>query len=197
MIEKFIRIMKKKRCLACKRYFNESNMIKSNFGYFHNEQCRQKYGADNISKLLNKVKVKAKKENAAKKRKFYDNDLKTRKAAAKKACHDYIRKRDAGLNCICCNEPMTGQIHAGHFLESGNNPLIRYDEDNIHAQRAYCNTYKGGDSGDYERNLRIKIGDERVDALLKKRFTSCKRTVDDYKQIEQYYKEKLNKFLTK
>jgi len=91
---------------------------------------------------------------------------------------------------------MTGQIHAGHWLESGNNPIIRYNENNINSQLAYCNTYKGGDSGDYEANLRLKIGDRKVDQL--KRFKGSKirgkvlkRTADDYRAIEKHYKQKL------
>lgn len=140
---------------------------------------------------MNSVKKEKNKNTAKRKRDFYLGDLKTRKVAAKKECHEYIRLRDKGLPCICCGRKIIGVVHAGHFLESGNNPKIRYHEDNIHAQSSYCNTYKGGDSDDYQGRLRQKIGDERVDSLLSKKGGSVKRTAEDYLDIEAYYKSKI------
>lgn len=136
-----------------------------------------------------------KKESAQRKRDFYAGDIKTRKAAAKKACHDYIRTRDAGKPCICCGRALGPKYDAGHFLESGNNSILRYNEDNIHAQSVYCNQYKGGDSDDYEGRLRKKIGNDRVDYLLQNKGGTVKRTADDYKDIEDHYKEKLRMLL--
>lgn len=138
-----------------------------------------------------KRKVKKKKEFAQRKRDFYANDLKTRKQAAKQACHAYIKARDAGMPCICCNRPLGAKYDSGHFLESGNNPVIRYHEDNIHSQSVYCNQYKGGDSDDYEGNLRKKIGDVKVDWLLANKGGTIKRTGEDYLEIEKHYKNKL------
>lgn len=131
------------------------------------------------------------KKHAQRKRKFYDSDLKTRKKAAKIACHSYIRERDRGLTCICCGRALGPKYDAGHWLESGNYSATRYDEDNIHGQNVHCNQYKGGDSGDYEKNLRIKIGDFRVDALIAKKNITVKRTAQDYHDIENSYKHKL------
>ena len=164
--------------------------------------CKEKYQPDRplteacgVKCAIELAKIKReKKEEAAhrqRKREFKQNDVKIRKAAAKKACHDYIKIRDAGKNCICCNEPLGETFHAGHFLPSNMNPLIRYDSDNIHGQRIDCNYFKGGDSGDYEKNLRAKIGDERVDLLLTKKGGTLKRTAQDYAEIEAYYKAKI------
>jgi len=172
----------KRKCKYCGEYVKE--FITTPIASFCNYDHASKYAYKNKQKGADKI-------HKEKKKVFKQSDLKIRKAAAKKACHDYIRFRDKGLNCICCNTPMLKQIHAGHWLESGNNPVIRYDEDNIHAQSAHCNTFKGGDSGDYEKNLRLKIGDKRVDDLLSKRGLSIKRTCEDYMEIEQYFKNKL------
>ncbi len=131
------------------------------------------------------------KKHAKKKREFYDNDLKTRKNAAKSACHLYIRTRDKNDSCICCGRPLGKNYDAGHWLESGNNSFLRYHEDNIHAQSVYCNQYKGGDSDDYEGRLRLKIGDDKVDWLKANKSGTVKRTADDYKVIELYFKAKL------
>lgn len=150
----------------------------------HRDKARQMR-----ERAVKKARAQEKKQNRAKKRQL--NALKTRKRAAKEACHAYIRERDKNELCICCKKPLGENYNAGHFLESGNNPVTRYDEDNIHGQTVYCNNFKGGDSGDYETNLRKKIGNERVDALKGKRSGTVKRTPDDYAEIERYYKDKL------
>jgi len=142
------------------------------------------------------VKDKANKEHALRKKVFYGSDLKTRKKAAKLACHLFIRTRDKNDLCICCNRPLGKNFDAGHFIESGNNPKIRFDEDNIHAQSVYCNQYKGGNSDDYRGNLIKKIGLERVERLESMKGGTVKRTAEDYKEIENYYKAKI-KQLTK
>ena len=177
-----------KRCRHCKEYFDQDTMIKVPLGYFCTFSHASQHGID--KQQANKEKA-FKQRTAKLKAEYYASDLKTRKAAAKKACHDYIKLRDKGLPCICCGEPMTGEIHAGHWLESGNHPFIRYHEDNIHSQRAYCNTYKGGNSDDYEGRLRVKIGAERVDWLIENKSNPIKRTAQDYKEIEEYFKAKI------
>ena len=154
-----------------------------------------KYALKHVDKGRKKILSEQKKEQAKRKRDFYEKDVKTRKAAAKKACHDYIRARDAGKLCICCNEPLGDKYDAGHFLESGNNSRIRYDENNIHAQRVYCNQYKGGNSAEYRKGLIKRIGLEAVEKLESVKKGPFKRTASDYKDIELYYKKKLKELL--
>ena len=176
--------MTKKRCPNCRKYNQTDNALKVNISYFCGIDCATSYA------FKNKEKGKQIKHKQQKKE-YTENKLSTRKEAAKKACHEYIRLRDKNSPCICCGKPLGDNYHAGHFLESGNNPLIRYDEDNIHAQRVDCNYFKGGDSGDYKENLIKKIGVERVNALLEKKGGSIKRTAQDYREIEKYYKDKI------
>ena len=76
-------------------------------------------------------------------------------------------------------------------MESGNNPQIRFDEDNIHNQSIYCNQYQGGNSDDYRGNLIKKIGLERVERLESMKGGTVKRTASDYMEIEKHYKQKL------
>lgn len=179
---------KKKRCRNCKSYKETDSMICINGAYFCSIDGATTYAYSNKEKGK-KIKL------AAQKTDYQLNDRKIRRVALKVACHAYIRARDKDLNCICCNKPLGGNYHAGHWLESGNNPLIRYDEDNIHGQRIYCNTYKGGDSGDYEKNLRIKIGGDSVDRLLSMKGGACKMTTDDMLALETLYKQKLKDLL--
>jgi len=155
--------------------------------------CASSYG---LQKVRDAQAKKERKEHAERKRKFYAGDIKTRKKAAKEACHLYIRTRDKDHPCICCGRPLGKSYDAGHFLESGNNSILRFHEDNIHAQSVYCNQYKGGDSDDYAGRLRLKIGDARVDYLLGNKGGTVKRTADDYAEIERHYKAKLKEIIT-
>ena len=185
--------MPKRKCGYCNKFFNRDEMLITPVAAFCTTEHRFKYGYERTSELRAKTKKLASKQHNKERLAFNRSDIKKRKDAAKKACHDYIRARDKGSLCICCDKPMNGQIHAGHWQESGNNSKIRYNEFNINAQRAYCNTYKGGDSGGlYEKNLRIKFGNEKVDWLLNNKGGTIKRTADDYLEIEMEYKKKLN-----
>ncbi|MBL4940048.1 MAG: recombination protein NinG [Colwellia sp.] len=183
----------KRKCLHCKEYVTE--WVKLPVGVFCNRESAIKWSTakrvkDN-EKAIKKRESEQKKKNVAFKSKYYADDVKTRKAAAKKACHEYIRLRDKDKPCICCGKPLGDEYHAGHYHESGNNPKVRYDEDNIHGQRVDCNYFKGGDSGDYKENLIARIGAERVNILAKKKTGSLKRTAQDYSEIETYFKNKL------
>jgi hypothetical protein len=151
------------------------------------DDCKVEVGVQEVAKARVRRERAAKKQvrerkkaNAKQKREYQLKDLRIRKKAAKDACHAYIRERDKNELCICCGEPLGDDFQAGHWLESGNNPFVRYDERNIHGQRLRCNYFKGGDSGDYERNLRGKIGDSEVNALLAMRGGTLKRTPEDY-----------------
>ena len=183
----------KRKCKHCG--FFSYDMIKIMAGSFCNMSHAAKWGLKQAEKKrekdAKKLVAEDKKKHAAKKRAFYDNDIKTRRNAAKTACHLYIRTRDKNHDCICCGRPLGKNYDAGHFLESGNNSFLRYHEDNIHAQSVYCNQYKGGDSDDYEGRLRLKIGNDKVDWLKANKGGTVKRTADDYKAIELHYKEKL------
>ena len=185
----------KLKCCGCKDRFDKETMSKLPAGNFCTIDCAMAYAGRKSKKVRDKAfKVKLKEDDKkVKKRKaeFYENDTKTRKAAAKLHCHAYIRERNKDDSCICCNRQLGKNYDAGHFFESGNNSALRYDEHNIHAQSVHCNQYKGGDSGDYEKNLRNKIGDDEVERLIISKGGVVKRTAQDYKDIEIYFKNKL------
>ncbi|MEY8200470.1 MAG: recombination protein NinG [Colwellia sp.] len=122
-----------------------------------------------------------------------ETTLKAVKNRAKSICHLYIRTRDKGKLCACCNRPLGETFHAGHFMESANNTAIRFDETNIHGQREDCNIMHGGDFGSFDKNLRIRIGDDAVERLIRiaKRRVVAKLALDDYLEIIEHYKTKL------
>jgi hypothetical protein len=176
--------IKKKKCKACTGLYTPRASTQ--------QACSPICAiAWNKAKEAKKADREQNKEHRLKRKIFKASDLKTRKIAAKIACHRYIRERDKNQTCICCGRKLGDKFDAGHFLESGNNPQIRFDEDNIHAQSVYCNQYKGGDSDDYRGNLIKKIGLERVERLENMKGGAVKRSAEDYKQIESYYKDKL------
>lgn len=179
--------LKKRKCVNCKERKPVGQGNITPVGFICSGECAIEYARGRFIKknyLGNKGKRKTTNKQAA-------SDLKIRKEAAKTACHAYIRERDKGKCCVCCGEPLGDDFQAGHFWESGNYPFIRYHEDNIHGQRVHCNYFKGGDSGHYRMNLIFRIGADRVLWLDENRSNPIKRTVEDYREIERYYKQKL------
>lgn len=86
------------------------------------------------------------------------------------ACHAYIKARDFGLPCICCGEPLDWfgdpqQVQAGHWRTQAAAGHLRFNPDNIHAQRAYCNGNQAGNQSKMEQGMIARIGLERVEAL--------------------------------
>ena len=95
----------------------------------------------------------------------------------------YIRQRDTDDtgygNCISCNKPIqigTKDCQAGHYIPKGQGGshyfgLPRFPDDvlaerNCNAQCASpCNISEGGNFLNYEKGLRQKYGDEKVDEL--------------------------------
>ena len=127
---------------------------------------------------------------------FTLTDKKKRKEAAVRACHAYIWERDKDDPCICCGEPIT-QRQAGHYIPAGQNPKIKFDENNIHVQNLNCNYFKGGDSGMYRVNLIKKIGLEKVQRLESLKGGIDNRTASHLLHIEQHYKKKLKQLIVR
>lgn len=131
------------------------------------------------------------KEHRLRKKIFYANDLKTRKLAAVKACHEYIRERDKNKGCITCGTDLKGKkFDAGHFIKSTYS-FTKFMEKNIHGQCVACNQYNGGEELKYYQSLFLKYGELTTKALMRCKWRKVKRTCEDYKEIEKYYKDKL------
>ena len=157
-------------------------------GRFCNWDCLIKWKNENPVKM----KKAYNKQVAKERQEMKENTIKTRKAAAKKYCHLYIRVRDQNLGCISCGKALElGKFDAGHYMESGNFSFTRYHELNIHGQCEHCNRYKGAALISYDKNLRLKLGDEKVDWIHENKNKVIKRTIEDYRDIEKYYKDKL------
>jgi hypothetical protein len=91
-------------------------------------------------------------------------------AEAQKAFNAYIRERDKGQPCICCNKPLGagevgGAYDCGHYRSTGSASHLRFDPRNAHAQRKHCNRYGAGRAVDYRIGLIARIGLPAVEAL--------------------------------
>ena len=84
----------------------------------------------------------------------------------------YVRYRDAQKRgeeyyapCITCDKWLPiKQMHAGHFQSRRHNST-RYDDENVNAQCAACNTYNQGEQFKYAKALDLKYGDGTADKL--------------------------------
>lgn len=85
------------------------------------------------------------------------------KAIAVRHFHQYIRNRDQGEPCISCGSYNTSD--ASHFYSAGQNPIVRFVEDNVHLACRKCNYFLSGNLIPYRQNLIEKIGQERFDRL--------------------------------
>ena len=187
-----------KRCKSCNKKHNtvivddvkcvDMMTVPSKFGFFCDSNCVADYVRDNPTKIKREYAKKVRADKIA----YNADDIKIRKKAAKTACHLYIRTRDVNKGCISCENSLVGtKFDAGHLIESGNYPFIRYHEDNIFGQCVHCNQHKGGNQVEAKKGAIKRIGEDRVNWLYESKNKPIKRTIEDYREIERYYKEKL------
>lgn len=105
----------------------------------------------------------------------------------------FIRERDFGQPCICCGEYAKsgerengGVYDAGHYRTKGAADHLRYNEDNAHLQRKYCNRWRSGNQAAYRVRLIDKIGLAKVEALDNDNGTH-KWTRDELTEIRRKY----------
>lgn len=181
----------KKKCKQCKQFFPATSMITVPAGVF----CTRYHAVDFVSAAAQKAtERRIKKESSDKKKadkaaraqhradKQRIKPLTKKKNEAQAAINAYVRIRDQGLPCISCGTPaavieakqgwkLGGCWDAGHFISRGVSEQHRFNLWNIHKQCKSCN---GGEKNklhvatvtqNYERNLRFKIGSQKVDFL--------------------------------
>lgn len=110
----------------------------------------------------------------------------------------YIRLRDMGacgyVVCISCGDifPLD-QVQCGHYFPRWH-MATRWDEDNCHAECWKCNCCDANHLERYKKNLIIKIGQERYDALCD-RVKETKQWSDyEIKDMIKRYKSLIKKF---
>jgi len=142
------------------------------------------------SKRAKALKVEQVKERRADKVKL--NKLKSKAQWAREAqtaFNAFIRERDAGRPCISCGRNHQGQIHAGHYLSVGARPELRFEETNVHAQCAPCNTHLSGNIVLYRLALIQRLGLAQVE-WLEGQHEPRKDTVDTLIALKAHYAAK-------
>ena len=115
---------------------------------------------------------------------------------AQTAFNAYIRERDRDKPCICCdgqsslNGSRGGDWDCGHYRSTGAAPHLRFNEDNAHRQRKYCNQHLSGNAVEYRKGLIGRIGIERVESLENDNHVH-KWTRDELVTIRDRYRTKL------
>jgi len=124
--------------------------------------------------------------------------IKSARNDAISAFHQYVKYRDADFDgvCVCCTCGRAYRyddraMNAGHFRPAGSFENTRFNEQNVNAQCVRCNNWGGGMTYEYSRWLEGKHGKGTSANLERLGHIHCKRTIDDYLEIEKIYKEKL------
>lgn len=109
----------------------------------------------------------------------------------------YIRTKYADrtgcVRCITCGAvKLIQEMHAAHFVERGKE-ATRYIEENVHPACPSCNQFhKEFHMRNYVLWMIDTYGREKVDELIAFSRRICRRRVQDYLEIEAYYKEQLD-----
>lgn len=185
------------KCKVCKTEFVKTRPMQSVCGL----ECAMQTASIKAAVKRVKAEQQEKRETKAKLKKLDDTKPKLTKAA-QIAFNAYIRARDYGLNCICCDKPIPwddpkktgGVVDCGHYLSTGSRSHLRFTEDNAAAQLKYCNTYLSGNAANYRIGLIKRIGLERVEAL-ENDYTVKRWTIEELKEIAKIYREKLKTML--
>ena len=118
------------------------------------------------------------------------------KARADTAMSRYIRTKYASngmVRCITCGviKPIT-EMHCAHFI-SRKHEATRFLEENCHPACPSCNTFHQEEHmRRYTLFMLDTYGRDFIDQLDTKSKEIIRRRVEDYLEIEAYYKERLN-----
>ena len=170
--------MKTRKCKYCKEPFTPITTLQKN--------C---FKANCVTDWINETKQKTWTKKKAK----LKAELMTVQdyvKIAQQVFNKFIRLRDAGENCISCNKKPLKE-NAGHFYNANNHWNVRFNEDNVHLQCEYCNTYLHGNLIEYQKNLVQKIDAERYAFLMWESKKTRKFTIEELKEIINTYKKKI------
>ncbi len=167
------------RCISCKQKF----IAKYRFQKYCmvNDECIKHFAEQTKLKAWNERKKTAKEDLKSLQDYILD---------AQKVFNKYIRLRDKGKNCISCDKKALKE-NAGHMYSAGGHYNVRFDENNVHLQCEYCNTFLHGNLLKYRENLVKKIGYEAFEKLTVDSQITRKFTIEELKQIIEHYKNKL------
>lgn len=177
----------KRKCKHCREYVTD--WVKLPAGTFCSTEHAIEW-ANSAARKASKKEYKARTNEL--KRYMLANDRSHWMKKAQIAFNAYIRARDAGKPCISSGRPLVGKFDAGHYRSVGAHPELRFCELNCHGQSVADNQHKSGNLVEYRINLISRIGLDAVE-WLEGPHEPKKYTIDDLKEIEKEYREKLKK----
>jgi hypothetical protein len=172
--EGVVLVANKKRCLACKKYFNAEDGLSLPIGFF----CSFSHATEYAKKKQDKLRAKEKKKvddvtkEERKQSKERLKELRTRSKwydMLQTLVNQFVRWRDRNEPCCTCGTTNPNiKYDAGHFHTKKARPDIRFELKNIHKQCSQnCNVYGSGMRNEYEKFIAKKYGQEQVDKLAR------------------------------
>jgi hypothetical protein len=184
-----MRKLKEKPCSWCKKPYIRWNSTQTTCSV----ECaleKLKYKQErNLQRDIDKSKQAERREIKRRKEKLKSKSDWLREAQT--ACNAYIRERDKGLPCISCGNTRDVKYCAGHYKTRGGHPELRFHPFNINLQCDWnCNLNLSGNISNYRPALIEKIGLKNVE-WLEGEHEPQNLTIDDIKEIKEYYREQL------
>ncbi len=103
----------------------------------------------------------------------------------------HIRERDKGKGCICCAKDLGANYHAGHCFSGGGHAAVLFDENNVHGQRAECNTgNRSGFLADIMQGVENRIGRDEFIILRGKAYEPKKWSNEELRAIIERYRNR-------
>ena len=169
------------KCRNCKDKFEPRQF---NRKYCTKDECNNLYFEFLKAQALKKwsKEKKVKKENL--------QTVQSLMKVAQVVFNKWIRQRDKGQPCISCQKPPK-KANAGHYFSSGGHKNVTFNEDNVHLQCEYCNTFLHGNLLNYQVEIQKKIGADRLILLHEEAHKTRKFTRDELHEIIKKYKNKL------
>ena len=173
------------KCKKCRERFDPrfSTLEK----YCWNQECKLKEAMEKLEQTKKKASNDwHQKKQIIKKSLLTNSDyLKLAQAVFNK----FIRLRDQGQLCISCEKKCLKE-NAGHYFSSGGHSNLRFNEDNVHLQCEYCNTYLSGNLLNYQVGIEKRIGGERLLKLHENAHAVKKWSKDELENLITKYKTK-------
>lgn len=185
--------MKQKKCKVCHTQYTPTRPLQ--------KVCSPTCALD-MARMISAKKVAKEKQREKRETKAKLEAMATKPQLLKKAqsaFNTYIRLRDFGKQCICCDRVLEGGAigggyDAGHFRSVGSAPHLRFDEQNCHGQTKYCNNFLAGNHVAYRAGLIKRIGLEAVERLEAdnepKHYTK-----DDLVELAKHYRSKARELI--
>lgn len=147
--------MKQKKCKVCKDYFEPQRGLQSVCSYV----C--------ALKLAKEIESKSAAKKWQGEKKILKEKLKTAsnwKQDLQVLINRIIRLIDYGQPCIATGS-LNGKGNAGHYFGIGSNDTLRFNLHNIHIQSEHSNSYKSGDTLNYQAGIERIYGIEYLNFM--------------------------------